>query len=241
MIIKNAPVYFYIIASILAIIAMICDSEWLMLLTKPSIIPALFIYYVTVNDFKIDSSLIAILFIYFISDVITLLEIEEATLYVMTLDFIPYLLLLRVVVEDVFVLKIKKLSKINVAVVFSAFAALMVAMYYLIESFAKTNPDFVLPVIAYGIVLALYISFSLYSYLETDFDFAFNILIAAVFALIADVIFVVTNMIFSIEALNYLEFTLQIISYFFIVVYFLRRNNYRYMENNEYINSINEV
>ncbi len=239
MIIKNTPVYFYIIASILAVIAMICDSEWLMLLTKPSIIPALFIYYITVNDFKIDTSLIIILLIYFISDVIALLAIEEATLYVMALDFIPYLLLLRVVIEDVFELRLYKIRKVNIAAVIFAFLSLMVAMYFLIDSFAKTNPEYVIPVIAYGIILALYISLSLYLYLVTDYDFAFNILIAATFALIADVIFVITNMIFSIEALNYLEFTLQIISYFFIVVYFIRRNIHRF-ENNDYLNSINE-
>ncbi len=239
MIIKNTPVYFYIIASILAVIAMICDSEWLMLLTKPSIIPALFIYYITVNDFKIDTSLIIILLIYFISDVIALLAIEEATLYVMALDFIPYLLLLRVVIEDVFELRLYKIRKVNIAAVIFTFLSLMAAMYFLIDSFAKTNPEYVIPVIAYGIILALYISLSLYLYLVTDYDFAFNILIAATFALIADVIFVITNMIFSIEALNYLEFTLQIISYFFIVVYFIRRNIHRF-ENNDYLNSINE-
>lgn len=235
--IKNIPIYLYIIASILAVIAIIYDNEWLMLLAKPSIIPALFIYYITTNDFKTDKNLIAILAIYFVSDTITLLEIEEVTLYIMLLDFIPYILLLKVVIEDVFELKFNKL---NFSVVAITFLGLMVAMYYLVQSFIESNPDFVWPVIAYGIILALYICCSLYSYLETNFDFAFNILIAALFALIADVIFVITNMVFRVDALNYVEFTFQIISYFFIVAYFLKRSKYRHL-NSKFLKIVDEV
>lgn len=237
MITKNISIYFYIVASILAIIAIISNNEWLMLLTKPSIIPALFIYYVTVKEYKMDKNLLLILSIYFISDVITLLELEEAILYIMVLDFIPYILLLKVVIEDVFELK---LNKLNLGITLGAFSVLMFAMYYLVQSFVKYNPDFVLPVIAYGIILAVYVSFSLYLYLETNFDFAFNIFIAALFALIADVIFVITNMVFKVDALNYIEFTLQIISYFFIVAYFLKRNIYR-QANSNFLKVVDEV
>ena len=229
MITKNIPIYFYIVASILAVIAIIFDNEWLMLFTKPSIIPALFIHYITLNKSKISKDLLAILSIYFISDVITLLEIDEATLYIMALDFLPYILLLKVVIEDVFELR---LNKLILGITLGTFSGLMFAMYYLVQSFIQTNTDFILPVIAYGIILALYVSLSLYLYLETDFDFAFNILIAALFALIADVIFVITNMIFKVDALNYIEFTFQIISYFFIVAYFLKRNIYRKTKSN---------
>ncbi|GAA4768206.1 MULTISPECIES: hypothetical protein [Flavobacterium] len=229
MITKNISIYLYVVASILAVIAMIFDNEWLMLFVKPSIIPALFIHYITLNKSKISKDLLAILSIYFISDVITLLEIEEAILYIMALDFLPYILLLKVVTEDVFELK---LNKLNLGIVLGAFSGLMFAMYYLVQSFVQTNPDFILPVIVYGIILALYVSLSLYLYLETDFDFAFDILIAALFALIADVIFVITNMIFKADALNYIEFAFQIISYFFIVAYFLKRNIYRNTKSN---------
>lgn len=229
MITKNIPIYLYIVASILAVIAIIFNNEWLMLFTKPSIIPALFIHYITLNKSRVSKDLLAILLIYFISDVITLLEIEEATLYEMILDFLPYILLLKVVIEDVFELKFKKL---NFTIVLGAFSGLMFAMYYLVQSIEQTNPDFILPVVGYGIILALYVSLSLYLYLETDFDFAFNILIAALFALIADVIFVITNMVFTVNALNYIEFTFQIISYFFIVAYFLKRNIYRNTKSN---------
>jgi hypothetical protein len=42
---KNASIYLFITAGFLALVASIIDNEWLMILSKPVIIPALLIYY----------------------------------------------------------------------------------------------------------------------------------------------------------------------------------------------------
>lgn len=219
--IKNIPVYFYMVASFLAVIAMVIGNEWLMILSKPSIIPALLIYYYSSEKKYTSPVLLTILFIYFASDSLVLLNYPNITLYLMIIDFIPYVLLAKVVLEDAYKIGFYKKEAILSSLVF---LGLMVVMTYLLFSLSTENGAYSLAIIVYGIVLASYVCASLYTYLVTDLDFTMYILIAALFGLIADVIFIITNMVFYVEALNYIEFVLQIISYFYIVAYFIKRD-----------------
>jgi len=219
--IKNIPVYFYMVASFLAVIAMVIGNEWLMILSKPSIIPALLIYYYSSEKKYTSPVLLTILFIYFASDSLVLLNYPNITLYLMIIDFIPYVLLAKVVLEDACKIGFYKKEAILSSLVF---LGLMVVMTYLLFSLSTENGAYSLAIIVYGIVLASYVCASLYTYLVTDLDFTMYILIAALFGLIADVIFIITNMVFYVEALNYIEFVLQIISYFYIVAYFIKRD-----------------
>gem|GEM_PF-5942261 len=209
------------VASFLAVIAMVIGNEWLMILSKPSIIPALLIYYYSSEKKYTSPVLLTILFIYFASDSLVLLNYPNITLYLMIIDFIPYVLLAKVVLEDACKIGFYKKEAILSSLVF---LGLMVVMTYLLFSLSTENGAYSLAIIVYGIVLASYVCASLYTYLVTDLDFTMYILIAALFGLIADVIFIITNMVFYVEALNYIEFVLQIISYFYIVAYFIKRD-----------------
>lgn len=218
---KNASIYLFIIASFLALVASIIDNEWLMILSKPIIIPALLIYYFVSEKKSTSLELLFILLIYFISDAITLVKLESATNYIMILDFIPYVLLIKVVFQDA----IKNgFCKINFALGVFYFVVLMIAMLFLLDAFVIKQSDLLFPFISYGVILGLYVSVSSYNYFKTDFsEVASFIFVAAIFGLIADVIFVFTNMVFNVKALTYIEFALQIISYFYIVTYFIDR------------------
>jgi len=219
--IKNIPIYFYITMSFLAIIAMIIDNEWLMLLTKPSIIPALLIYYFSSEKKYVSLVLFIILFLYFVSDTLALLQFQNSTMYMMIIDFIPYLLLGKVVIEDAVNIKF---SKNEFLIALFGFLSLMIIMFFLIESLSDSNKDYDNAIICYGIVLTIYVCTSLYIYLVTNLDFAMYILIASIFGLVADIIYIITNMVFYVKALTYIEFVLQIISYFYIIAYFLKRD-----------------
>lgn len=219
--IKNAPISFYLIMSILAVIAMVIDNEWLMLLTKPTIIPALIIYYLSSDKKYVSPVLLTILFVYFVSDTLALLQFQDFDIYLMIIDFIPYLLLSKVVIEDAVNLKFKKNECI-----FASFSLLflLLVMFFIIGTLTVSYQDYIPLILGYGIVLALYVSTSLYIYLVTNSDFAMYILIASIFGLVADIIYTINNMVFYVKALSYIEFVLQIISYFYIIAYFLKRD-----------------
>jgi len=219
--IKNAPISFYLIMSILAVIAMVIDNEWLMLLTKPTIIPALIIYYLSSDKKYVSPVLLTILFVYFVSDTLALLQFQDFDMYLMIIDFIPYLLLSKVVIEDAVNLKFKMNESI-----FATFSLLflLLVMFFVIETLTVSYQDYIPLILGYGIVLAIYVSTSLYIYLVTNSDFAMYILIASIFGLVADIIYTINNMVFYVKALSYIEFVLQIISYFYIIAYFLKRD-----------------
>lgn len=228
---KNVSVYLYIIAGFLSLLATIIDSEGLMILSKPVIIPSLLTYYFVSTKKDPSLILLAVLVLYFISDAITLIRIEDAVLYIMILDFIPYFLLFITVSKDTsqcaFRLK-------NLFIASLLFLILMVAMYFLVDSFRLQQPEFVIPVISYGLFLALFVCVSFYNYFATNFsDAASFIFFAALFGLIADVIFVMTTMVFNVKALTYIEFAFQFISYFYIVAYFIDRDTMFVEENLE--------
>lgn len=217
---KNIPIYFYIVTSVIAIIAMIIDNEWLMLLSKPSIIPALGIYYFSSDKKYMSPTLIAILIIYFISDALTLLQISNFTKYMMLIDFIPYILLGKIVMEDALQLKYKR-NEFFIALF--GFVSIMVTMFFLIDSLSEAFMSYCNLIFIYGIALSFYVSSSLYLFLLEHSDFSIYILLASIFTLSADILYVVTNMIFYVKALNYIEFVLQVISCFYVVSYFLKR------------------
>jgi hypothetical protein len=219
--IKNTPIYFYIVASIMSVLAMVIENEWLLLLFKPMIIPALLIYYYGSEKKYFSIVLMGVLFIYFISDAFTLVDLKEMEVYTMVLDFIPYLLLAKVVLEDSIKIGYNKTSLMLAG---AGYLFLMIVMYYLVHSLSIEASEYSIAVIVYGIILAIYACASLYNYLTIGYDFTMYILIGACFGLIADIVYIITNMIFYVKALNYIEFVFQIISYFYIIAYFVKRD-----------------
>ena len=218
---NNFPIYFYISASIMAVMAMIIDSEFMMLLFKPMIIPTLLIYYYSSDKKYLSPVLLIILFLYFISDALSLIKIKNINDYILIIDFLPYVMLVKVVLEDSFKVGLKKNE---LAISFFCFMALMLTLFFLINSLAIEFKDYSLPIIIYGSILAVFVSSSLYVFLSLGYDFTMYILIASLFALIADVIFIIVNMVFYVRPLMYIEFVFQIISYFYIVAYFVKRD-----------------
>jgi hypothetical protein len=219
--VKNTPIYFYIVASIMSVIAMVIENEWMLLLFKPMIIPALLIYYYGSEKKYFSIVLLVVLFIYFISDAFTLVDLKEMEIYTMVLDFIPYLLLSKVVLEDSIKIGYNKISLIIVAL---CYLLLMIVMYYLVHSLSTEASEYSIAVIVYGIILSIYACASLYNYLTIRYDFTMYVLVGACFGLIADAVYMITNMIFYVKALSYIEFVFQIISYFYIIAYFIKRD-----------------
>ncbi|WP_136666858.1 lysoplasmalogenase family protein [Flavobacterium sp. H122] len=219
--IKNTPIYFYIAASIMSVLAMVIENEWLLLLFKPMIIPALLIYYYGSEKKYLSIVLLGVLLIYFISDAFTLVDLNGMEVYTMVLDFIPYLLLVKVVLEDSLKIGYDKASLVMSGI---GYVGLMLVMYYMVSSLNPETSEYAIAVVVYGVILAVYVCASLYNYLAIGYDFTMYIMIGACFGLIADVLYIIANMIFYVKALTYIEFVFQIISYFYIVAYFIKRD-----------------
>ncbi|MFC4816956.1 hypothetical protein [Flavobacterium sp. GCM10023249] len=226
---RIVSIYLFVIAGFLVLLASIINNEWLLILSKPMIIPALLAYYFFSEKKVLSLELVFVLLVYFVSDAIALVKLEGITSYLVVLDYIPYIMLIKVVTEDAFKIGF---CKVNFSLSIFYFIILMVAMYFLLDAFSMKSIDLTFACVSYGIVLGLFVSISSYNFLMTNFsEIASLVFLAASFSLVADVIFVFTNMVLNVKALTYIEFALQIISYFYIVAYFIDREN-MYLDTN---------
>jgi hypothetical protein len=213
----------YITASFIAVLATMLGNDVLLILSKPVVIPAILFYYLAIKRQQPVSILfLAVLILNFIGDSIVLLELDDQTTIIMIPYFIAYVILLKFAIEDV-----RKLKFYTSGLLLSAFVFffLMYIMYALIQLFIDTNRELVIPVIIYGIVLSVFGSVAAYCFYIKNSTFTFYLLMAALLSIVSDVFYMVFSFIFHFQAFNYFEFAVQMISYFFIVKYFVLRKN----------------
>lgn len=220
---KQIALILYVLCCLLAVFAMIAKNDMLMLLAKPAIIPAILYYYLASKTTKVNWILFLVLMLNFIGDTIVLLEINDQTLIIMIPYFFSYLLLLGFVLKDV--RKMKFLLS-GVCIASLIFCFLMYVLYQLIQMFEDTNPELIIPVLIYGIVLAILGCIIAYCYYAKVTAFTFYMLMFALTSIVSDVFYMLFNFIFQISFLNYFEFAAQLFSYYFLVKYFVLRRNY---------------
>jgi uncharacterized membrane protein YhhN len=203
-----------------AVLATIINNDLMILLAKPAVIPAILYYYLASKTSKVNWLFISVLVLNFIGDTIVLLQIENQTLIIMIPYFIAYLILFYFSIQDVRKMKFVK-SGIMIATLIFCF--LMYILYELIQMFADTNPELVIPVVIYGIVLAVFGCLAVYCYYSNIAAFTFYLLMFVITSIVSDVFYMLFHFLFQIPLLNYIEFMLQLVSYYFVVKYFISR------------------
>jgi uncharacterized membrane protein YhhN len=212
----------YIVSSLLAIIAAMLDDDVLILLAKPAVIPAIFFYYLSIKRRQaVDSYIVLILLLSFVGDTILLLEIED-TKIIMIPYFLSYLILFRFVIMDVQKIKFHTSGLLLSALIF---VFLMAITYALIQLLIDTNGELVWPVIIYGMMFSTLASFSGYCYFMGNNTAFLYLAIAVLMSIVSDVFYIMFSLIFHFQSFKYLEFSMQMFSYFFIVKYCVLRKN----------------
>ena len=217
---KQVALILYLISSFVAVLATILDQEVLMLLSKPTVIPAILFYYLSTKTQPVNKFLILILILNFIGDTLVLLEFENQTKIIMVPYFCSYLIFLKLTIDDV---KKMGFNSQGIFITLAVFSFLMFIMYSLIQLFIDIHKDLVIPVVIYGIVLGSFCALASYSYYVKNAVFAFYLLMTAMLSVLSDVFYIIFNFIFHFPALNYVEFAIQLLSYIFMVKYFISK------------------
>ena len=224
--IRKVAFYLFFIASFIALVGVIADSELLLLVTKPIIIPSVYFYYV--SGVRRPNVLFTLFLVFnFIGDAIVMLRLENP-LFIMVPYFISYLLILKFIVRDALGGK-SSLSSIGYSLI--VFAALLFLDAVLIETRDPDGRKLIFPIIIYGTVLSAFVAFSTYNYLANRTNSGLYMLIAAGCSLISDAFYILYNLHFHIPVLNYINATMQLLSYFFFVKYMINRKNFVLAKN----------
>ncbi|OWP82932.1 hypothetical protein BWK59_13240 [Flavobacterium davisii] len=224
---KNAPLYVYLVACFLSVIAMVLDNEFLLIICRPIIIPALIARYLAVEE-KQNILYVSLIFIvYFFTDALTLFNLEFIQFFNMGLDLFPYLLLLFLAIKET-----KKIGFYKKAFNFSLLGTffLMILTYFLLNGLDFEDMKYSIAIVVYGTVLTFLISICTYNYLVINNLCFNNILIAIVFSAMADIVYVVMVKMDYALVFKCIKFVFRAISYFFIVEYFINTRPYFFRE-----------
>lgn len=215
---KKIALGLYILASFMAVLGTVLHNDLMMLLSKPTVIPSIFFYYLSAKKQKpVNPYLVAVLALNFIGDTIVLLEIED-TKIIMIPYFFSYLIIYKFALADLRKLRFD-ISGLMLGIFIFSF--LMYIMYALIQLFADTNSELVIPVIVYGAMLGSLAGVASYCHYIRNSMASFYLAVAILVSIVSDVFYIMFSLIFHFPSFNYFEFAVQMISYFFIVKYFI--------------------
>lgn len=217
---RKVAIILYVISCSLAILATVIDNDILKLVSIPTVIPAIYYYYLSTKTTKINWCFVAVLVLNFIGDTIVLLEIKDQTLIIMIPYLLSYLLLLRFAIQDVREFRFNVSGLLLCSLIF---LFLMYVMYALLELFDGNNQELIVPIIGYGLILGTYGCITVYCYYLKIAAYTFYLLMFALTSIVSDVFYIMFSFIFHIPFLNYFEFAVQLLSYYFVVKYFVLR------------------
>ena len=216
---KKIALFLYIISSLLAIFAIVQKNEALILLTKPAIVPAVYFYYLALNkNNQVNLCFTFILFLNFVGDTFVLLDFKNPVLFVMIPYFLFYLLLLRFAIIDLRKFVFDKIGLLF-AVIF--FICMFIITYVIIDIFMIENQKLVIPVIIFAIFLATYGSISVYCYYCKRNLVFYYLWIFVMVSILSDVFYIVYHLVYPFPYFNYFEISMQFLSYFLMVKYFI--------------------
>ncbi|HEX8563472.1 MAG TPA: lysoplasmalogenase family protein [Flavobacterium sp.] len=219
---KKPALILYFVACIAAIIAAYLESDTLLLLTKPVVIPAIFFYYLSARKTQRSKLVVFFLALNFIGDTIVLLDLQDPMLILMVPYFLSYLILLYMAIKD-----IRKVSfdRFGAGIGIFVFLLLLTLIPVLVQSFSYEQQSLAIPIVTYGVILAIYVGLAAYHFYSTASTIGFYMIMSALFCVVSDVFYVMFSMILLFPGLLFFDLGLQLFSYFFIVKYFVLRKD----------------
>lgn len=211
----------YILAAAAALIFSLIGDNLLLTYAKAIVVSSAFIYYFITNNYKIEITKIIIFILSFIGEIIVLLENKNAIVIMIFCFLTVYSILLKNIVNDFLKMKIQKKDFTNILVS----TILIILLIVMVLSLKLEKVDFSFSIfVVYAIVIGLLCVLSTISYIKKNTSVFLNLVLMAYCFLISDIFFVLNYFYLSLSALHATAVLTQVLSYFFMVRYFLERD-----------------
>ncbi|WP_320814996.1 lysoplasmalogenase family protein [Flavobacterium sp.] len=222
---KNHSVILFSVAGILYFLAVLAGNEYLALLTKPIIIPSMFVYYFLESRMKINYLFLFSLLAFFVGDMLYLVNIDDYYIIGLFIFLTPYLVILFFLFQDFFsLLKRKVVNKFNITflIIFFFIIYLLISILNVLE--AESKQEFIY-FLLFGIELALMGIFATLLYINENSRVNFFLIIAVSLFIISDIFFILNKNFFPLLVFKLGNVSSQIISYYFYTRYFIEKQN----------------
>lgn len=207
----------YYVVCLVSIIGKLFENDIVLFLSKSLIIPVIYFYYF-IQSKKINILFTIALFISFIGESIISLDLST-NLYVLMIPFLAtYLILFKFGLEDIVKFKFKILNVVSILIVF----LLMIYVYIsIVELLTNDLEEFKTSFLVYGFVLLLLSLMAAYNLIYKISIVNLYYMLFVVCIVLSDIFYVIYKYHFQSIALGFINFILQIISYYFMVQYML--------------------
>ena len=215
----NTPsLILYFSACILTILFNLIGQEALVLYAKSIVVPSIFIYYLTTNNYKIDLIKAGIFLFSFIGDVFILMNYNYSETGSILSFLIVYILLIVHLISGLKKIKLDRIDILSLIIVIIAMVILSTTILSL--QFEKMKTDFSI-IIIYSIALSILICISVIKYIAKGTFVFLNLLLMSVCLLLSDIFYVLNGFYLSLSVFSLIEMATQVFSYFFMVNYFI--------------------
>lgn len=211
----------YFVACVLTVLFNLIGEESFELYAKSTVVPSIFIYYFTTNNYKIDLIKAGIFLFSFIGDVFILMDYNDSETGSVLSFLIVYLLLVIPLIGGLKKIKLDHVAKVSLVIVIIAMVVLSTTILSLQLEKMKTN--FVI-IIIYSIVLSTLICISVVKYVAKGTFAYFNLLLMSVCLLLSDIFYVLNGFYLPLAVFSLIEMLCQVFSYFFMVSYFIQKD-----------------
>lgn len=211
----------YMITSLSVIIFYLLECDTLLSLVKPVIVPAIFYYYIQTTRYKISKSFSIALWLFFVSDMIEIIDSNQGLVLIMSCSFTSYIIISVMILREKIEVRFS-----NTSVLFSILFAIT-AVYMSIQVLISVSLENVPKFIFFAMYAALIIVMVIYAIFRffTEKDYVSQILLAMTMAMFVSDIFygyarflIIDNTIIKVVSI-----IAQFVSYFWMVQYYNNR------------------
>lgn len=220
---KNPSIILFCIAGILYFISVLINNEYLALLTKPVIIPSIFVYYYIESKGRLNNLFVLSLVTFFIGDMLYLINIDDYYVLGLFVFLTPYLIVLFFLFKDIVnFLKRNKINKSDLSFIIILFFLIYLMISILNVLDTSSNVEFIY-FLLFGIELVFMGVFATLLYVNENSKVNFYLIIGVSLFIVSDIFFILNKNLFPLIIFKLANILSQIISYYFYTRYFIER------------------
>ena len=214
----------YIIAGIVFFFSSIAGNEYLVFISKPIVPSAILFHYWNESKGNVNPWFVLVILVFFTSGILNLFKDNDVLLYILVVNCIGYVVLLSHVVRNLIEIKIRFLDKVNMAYIFLMVMFLSCLMYVLLFLVFDTSYELYVHMIIYGVILCSLVILNsiLFNIKHNQADMF--LMLTSFCYLMSDLFYVVYYYYYGFLFFRYLTLSGNIISYYFLVKFFLAAN-----------------
>lgn len=217
----------YFAASLVYVLSVVLHWDSIItFLFKPMITPAIYFYYWQESQGKVKLFPSLVIWLFFLGDMLILIEYENLLVPLMLLNLIAYLILGFYVTKDLLKIKNPEISSYTLLIICIVVAFLLSLLYAALTLvFSASDSNYGL-LMVYGLSLVLLGIEAVAYYVLKNNTAGFFLLITVLCFVICDLFYVLFNYYSQFEVFIYINVFCQAISFYFLVKYFLYREHF---------------